>query len=323
MGQRNRIAILLFDGVNAVDVSGPAEAFTIARDSAGKAAYFIETWGVGGLEFRTESNLKLVADAQLDDTAPCDMLVIPGGRGARLKDVVDLLAPWLRDNGHRFGRIVSICTGAYPLAHSGLVEGRTLTTHWAHGADLHACYPAITVETDHLFLRDGKFYSSGGVASGIDLALEIIREDLGHKAAMDVAREMVVFLRRDGGQSQFSQLLQLQSKPSDPIQEACHWAAANLHADLSNDVLAEKARLSVRQFTRRFVASVGEPPATHVNRIRIEAAKSALSHGANVAQTAHAVGFETTDGFRRSFEKLVGITPHQFQARFGKAEEVL
>ncbi|WP_108810993.1 DJ-1/PfpI family protein [Sphingorhabdus sp. Alg231-15] len=321
MEKPKRVAIVLFEGVNALDVSGPAEAFATTRDCSGEAAYAIETWGLDAVEFQTESGLKLVADGLLPEGEPCDILIIPGGRGARLQETVEALATWLKDNAQSCERVVSVCTGAYPLAHSGLVDELTLTTHWAHEADLQARYPDVSVQADQLFLNDEKYYSSGGVASGIDLALEIIREDFGHEAAMDVAREMVVFLRRDGGQSQFSKLLQLQSQTDDPIQKACRWAAANLDADLSNEILAAKARLSVRQFTRKFIEAIGEPPATHINRMRIEAAKSALSQRANVAQTAHAVGFGSTDGFRKSFEKLTGITPTQFQARFGQAED--
>lgn len=322
MNVKKRVAIVLFDGVNALDVSGPAEAFSTARNGKGEAAYSIETWALDRKECLTESRLKFVADMLIEDCGACDMLIMPGGKGARSCEVIASLSEWLSKNERYCNRIVTICTGAYPLAASGLVDGSALTTHWAHGADLQSRYPSVRIETDHLYLRDGKFYSSGGVASGIDLALEIIREDLGHAAAMDVARQMVVFLRRDGGQSQFSRFLRLQMRADDPIHEACHWAAANLDADLGIEVLAEKARLSVRQFTRKFVASVGEPPATHINRLRIEAAKTALSQGSNVAQTAHAVGFASTDGFRKSFEKLVGITPGEFQARFGRAEDV-
>lgn len=323
MRHQRSVAIVLFEGVNALDVTGPAEAFATARLSNGEAAYTIETYAIHDLQVRTESGLTLLSDRALEHATPSDLLIIPGGRGARSKLVLEQLVKWLKTNAHSYKKVASICTGAFPLACSGLVDGSSITTHWAHGTELQEICAKVQVKTEHLFLSEGKFYSSGGVASGIDLALEIIRQDLGHSAAMAVAREMVVFLRRDGGQSQFSNLLQLQTKANDRLRETCNWAAANLDADLSNEVLAERAGLSVRQFTRKFVNAIGEPPATHINRLRVEAAKSALAEGTNIASTAHAVGFGSTDGFRKSFEKLVGITPGQFQARFGQVRESL
>lgn len=323
MNDKKHVAIILFDGVNALDVAGPAEAFSTARGASGEPAYWIETWGLDRLDCMSESRLKLTADKLLQDPQTCDMLIIPGGKGARSENVIAPLSAWLKQYEQRCNQIVTICTGAYPLAKSGLADGRKMTTHWAYGSDLQSRCPSITVETDNLFVRDGKFYSSGGVAAGIDLALEMITEDLGQAAAMDVAKQMVVFLRRSGGQSQFSSLLRLQSGTTKPIDEVCHWAAANLDADLGNEVLAEKAGLSVRQFTRRFVEAIGEPPAAHINRLRIEAAKTALSQGSNIALTANAVGFASTDGFRKSFEKIVGISPGEYHKRFSQKQEAL
>jgi transcriptional regulator GlxA family with amidase domain len=315
------VAVLLFDGVNALDVAGPMEAFAVARTAAGARAYRCATIALGAASVRSESGLSLGADGDAEDCAPADLLIVPGGRGVRAPEVLPRLGAWLRGHHDRFARIASVCTGAYVLAESGLADGRTLTTHWAHAAALARRYPKVKVTADSLFLADGPFHSSGGVTAGIDLALDLIQADCGPHAAMAAARELVVFLRRTGTQAQFSAPLQLQAPAAGDLDEVCLWAANNLGADLSVETLAERANLSVRQFTRRFTTAFGTPPARYLRSLRLDAARTALlERGGRLERIAHASGFGSVDGFRRAFERRFGLCPSDYRQRFGPGE---
>lgn len=319
MTETRLVAVLLFEGVNALDVAGPLEAFSAARRKNGSPAYRVVTWSLGPQVVRSESGLKLCADQAAPENAGADVLIVPGGAGVRAPETLRELAVWLRRNGDRFDRIASVCTGAYAIAESGLADGRVLTTHWAHAVDLTRRYPKVRVGADTLSARDGRIFSSGGVTAGIDLALDLIEADCGAKAAMAVARELVVFLRRTGSQAQFSEPLKLQALANDNLAEVCLWAANNLSADLSVEALASKAGISPRQFSRRFQASFGAAPASYVKRVRLGAACSALTEGrASIEQIAHSVGFGSVDGFRRAFERQFHIGPGEYRRRFAE-----
>ena len=316
-----QIAMLLFDGVNTLDVAGPVEAFAAVRGDDGAPAYRTVTIGLDATAVRAESGLTLGVDNDAATAASADLLIIPGGPGARAPDVLPRLGAWLRDHHARFGRIASVCTGAYVLAESGLADGLTITTHWAHAADLARRYPKVNVTSDSLFLADGRFYSSGGVTAGIDLALDIIAGDCGPGAAMETARELVVFLRRTGTQAQFSEPLKLQAPAAGDLDDVCLWAANNLGAELSVETLAGRANLSVRQFTRRFTSAFGAPPARYLRSLRLDAARTALlEQGGRLERIAHANGFASVDGFRRAFEHRFGLCPSEYQQRFGREE---
>jgi transcriptional regulator GlxA family with amidase domain len=311
------IAILLFPGVNALDVAGPVEAFSTVRRDDGASLYRPTTIALGTEAVRAESGLRLCVDLDATECDGADLLIIPGGAGVREPDTLPRLGEWLRVHHQRFGRIASVCTGAYVLAQSGLVDGRGLTTHWAHAADLRRRYPDVAISAESLFLKDGRFYSSGGVTAGIDLALDLIHADHGARAAMEAARQLVVFLRRTGSQAQFSDPLKFQASAVGALAEACHWAAGNLGAGLSVEALAERANLSVRQFTRRFSREFGTPPATFIRNLRLDAARAALvEHGGGFERIAHANGFRSVDGFRRAFERRFGLCPTDYRQRF-------
>ena len=215
-----------------------------------------------------------------------------------------------------FRRIASICTGAYALAEAGVLDGRDVTTHCAHVNEYQKRYPEVQISPDAIYLNDGRFYSSGGVTVGIDLALDLIENDFGSLAAMRVARELVVFLKRTGAQSQFSMPLQMQSGASGRMDEVCKWAAGHLNADLSVDALASRAGLSSRQFARRFRAAYGTPPAAYIKRLRLDGARTLLSQGVSLSRVVHASGFGSTDGFRRAFVEQFGVTPREYRKRF-------
>ena len=317
-----KVAVLLFDGVNAIDVTGPAEAFAIARADGTNAGYALAFWSLSGQPVATESGLRLMPDSRPPPAPRGDVLIIPGGAGIRNPGTLDALACWLKAHQEKFARVVSVCTGAYALAEAGVLDGRRVATHWAHADQLAARYPELTVDADALYLRDGRFHTSGGVTAGIDLALDLIRVDFGHATAAAVARELVVFLRRSGKQAQFSQPLRLMARAPDRLAETCLWAANHLDADLSVEALARRAHLSSRQFARRFRAAFGEAPATHVRRLRVDAARTLLEQGVSVQQAAPTVGFASVDGLRRAFEAVFGLTPREYQRRFETRESL-
>lgn len=310
------VAVLLFDQVNAIDVAGPMEAFSCVTGEDGEAGYSIVTWAVGNAAIRSEAGLRLSADETLPEHPQADILIVPGGKGIRDTGTLATLSGWLRRHAQRFPRVASICTGAYALAEAGLFDGRHVTTHWSFARDLQTRYPAIRVDADALFLRDGKYYSTGGVTAGIDLALELVDADFGARTAMAVARELVVFLRRSGAQAQFSAPLQMQTSAPGRLGDVCKWAAGNLQADLSVEALAARAGLGTRQFSRRFRDTFGSPPATYIKRLRLDAGRTMLGQGVGVAQAAHAAGFGSPDGFRRAFEAQFGVSPGEYRKRF-------
>lgn len=316
-----RIAMMLFEGVNSVDVAGPLEAFASVRNDRGEPAYRITTWSLGALRLTSESGLQLLADERAPDAPRADLLFVPGGPGVREPATLRALGAWLRRHHSKFRRVAAICTGAYALAESGLVDGRRITTHWAHAQDLRLRYPRVQVDDGALYLRDGRFYTAGGVTSGIDLALHLIEQDCGHRAAIAAARELVVFMRRPGGQSQFSAPLRLQASAPAELAEVCTWAAGHLDADLSVETLAARANLSARQLTRRFREAFDTTPARYMRALRLDAARTALAQPrASVARIARHCGFENVEVFRRAFERQYRTSPNEYRRRFAARE---
>lgn len=321
MGKPRIVAVLLYPGVNAIDVAGPLEAFATVRRADGAPEYESRIWTLGSRVVRSESGLQLCADTTAPNKPRADLLIVPGGAGVREPQTLARLSEWLARHHSRFQRIASVCTGAYALAEAGLVDGRAVATHWAHASDLQRRYPKVRVNADALFLKDGCFYSSGGVTAGIDLALELIEADCGPRAAMDAARDLVVFLRRTGAQVQFSAPLKFQIAAAGRLKDVCRWAAANLGADLSVEALASRAGLSVRQFSRCFNEAIGAPPASYIKALRLDAARTLLGQGASVAQAAQSIGFGSADAFRRAFERQFGIAPSEYRHRFALKPE--
>jgi transcriptional regulator GlxA family with amidase domain len=307
------VLIVLFDGVQSLDVTGPLEVFAHAP------GYEVTTASLHGAPARTSSGLRLTPDTALTDrTAPPDLLLVPGGEGARRRDP-DLVA-WLRENAAKANRLASVCTGAFLLAEAGLLDGRKVTTHWAHCEELAAQYPGVTVDPDPIFIKEGSLATSAGITAGIDLALALVEDDLGRAAALKVARELVVFLRRPGGQKQFSAQLSAQIANRAPLRDLQHWIAEHPAADLSVETLAQRASLSPRQFARAFAAEVGMPPGRYVDRTRLEAARRHLEDTADdVAATARACGYGTPEAMRRAFVRALGVSPAEYRRRFRPA----
>ena len=319
--RRRTIAFALFDGVAALDLVGPADAFAAANDlgtSPGKdPLYELQFLGVGKRRFRAESGISFEAHAELDALPECDTLIVPGGSGLREGRVGEKVASAVLRAKHA-RRIASVCTGIYGIAPTGLLDGRRVTTHWRFAEDVQARFPRLRMEADAIYVRDGRFATSAGVTAGIDLALGLIEEDAGPALALAVARELVVYLRRSGGQSQYSTPLKLQIASTDPIHEVTAFIAENLDRDLSIERLAAKAHLSPRQFSRRFSELLGVAPASFVLSMRLDEAKRLLGEErASVEEVALATGFRSADVFRRAFERRFGVGPRDYRARFG------
>lgn len=312
------IGLLAFDDVAALDLIGPSEAFAAARrDGDSRPVYRLVVIGVDGRAFRTESGLRIEATRGLASRGDLDTLIVPGGCGLRRPEVHDRVAAWLRRRAGRIRRIASVCTGIYGLAASGLLDGRDVTTHWRFARDVAQRFPALRVAPNALYVKDGPFYTSAGVTAGIDLALALIEEDLGPRAALAVARELVVYLKRPGGQEQFSEPLQFQFDVADPFAELVAWMHGHLRADLSVEALARRACLSPRQFSRRFRSAVARTPAAFVEELRLGEARQRLADSAaTIAAVAASVGFRSDDAFRRAFERRFGLTPSTYRSRF-------
>jgi transcriptional regulator GlxA family with amidase domain len=213
-----------------------------------------------------------------------------------------------------------VCTGIYGIAPSGLLDGRSVTTHWRFAEDVRKRFPLLKVNADCIFLQDEKFYTSAGITSGIDLALALIEQDCGRAVALSVARELIVFLKRPGGQGQYSEPLRLQVDSTDRTGDLAAWIEGNLDKDLSVPVLARRACLSERQFARRFKTIFGKTPAVYVEKTRLEHARKHLCESSlSVDRIAHATGFSSDDAFRRSFERHFSVSPKAFRATFGNA----
>jgi transcriptional regulator GlxA family with amidase domain len=316
------VLMVLFDQVQSLDVTGPLEVFTGANtwqaSRGGAPAYDIQTASLGGRAVRTSSGLRLTPDGDLRDQLSPDLLIVPGGEGSRRPDPE--LTAWLRVHGGQAGRLVSVCTGAFLLAEAGLLAGRRVTTHWAYCGALAARYPEVTVEPDPIFVRDGNVATSAGVTAGIDLALALAEDDLGRAAALDIARHLVVFLRRPGNQAQFSAQLAGQLASREPLRDVQRWIAEHPAADLSVETLARAASLSPRQFARAFAAEVGMPPGRYVDRIRLETARRRLEDTADgVEQTARSCGYGTPEAMRRAFVRVLGVSPGEYRRRFRPA----
>jgi len=317
-----RIGVLGFEGANAVDIVGPMEAFATAgrtdctrKESRG--AYRLYVIGLSEGPFAAECGIQFVPHCSLKDAPGLDTLIIPGGWGLREPGTNTAVAAWLRTRAPRIRRVASVCTGIYGLAPTGLLDGRRVTTHWRFVEDVSRRFPQLRLQGDSLFLKDGRYYTSGGVTAGIDLSLALIEEDMGPRTALAVARELVMYLKRPGGQEQYSEPLQFQARSLDSFADLVAWICAHLDRDLSVPVLAERARMSPRNFSRRFALALGCTPGDFVTIARLRAARDRLMDSRRSIDTiAASVGFRSADVFRRQFLCRFGITPSHYRERF-------
>ncbi|MFE9131953.1 GlxA family transcriptional regulator [Streptomyces sp. NPDC007148] len=311
------LLVVLFDEVQSLDVTGPVEVFAGA-EACCPGTYRLVTASLDGAPVRSSSGLTLVPDLALADAPVPDILLIPGGRGTRSPD--PRLVDWLREHGRVVGRLVSVCTGAILLARAGLLDGRRATTHWAYCDTLARHHPEIDIDPDPIYVRDGHVSTSAGVTSGIDLALALVEEDLGRETALNIARHLVVFLRRPGNQSQFSAQLAAQTARREPLREVQQWITEHPGDDLCVESLAARARLSPRHFARAFRAETGTTPGRFVDRVRLEHARRLLEDTADgVEEISRASGYGTPEAMRRAFVKALGAAPAEYRRRFRPA----
>jgi transcriptional regulator GlxA family with amidase domain len=320
-----RVVFLAFDGVQSLDLSGPLEVFaTAARIGEPRAPrYDVEVCARVAGPFTSSSGLTMIARRGIGQArAAIDTLIVPGGIGTRaaMRDARFLAA--MKRAAARARRVASVCTGALLLAEAGLLDGSPATTHWAFCDLLRRVRPAVDVQPDPIFVRAGKIWTSAGVTAGIDLALALVEEDHGAELARDVARWLVMYTRRAGGQSQFSAPLSAPHVARAPMRELAAWVLENLAADLSVAALARRARMSPRNFARVFRRDVGRTPAEHVQALRVEAARGALeATSRSIDEVATDCGFGTTETMHRVFRRALGVTPGDYRRRFAPLSE--
>lgn len=320
------VVFIAFDGVQMLDVAGPMEVFAVANEHlpAGATPYRLTLGSPAGRPLGTHAGLQLGPVAALQDLPErIDTLVVTGGsEQALLAAAADPVAkPWLQRQAPAVRRVVGVCTGSLVLAAAGLLDGRRATTHWNRCALLQSLGQGIEVEPDAIFVASHPVYTSAGVTAGIDLCLALVEADHGAATALAVARELVLFLRRPGGQSQFSAGLQVQATAAPPIQALVAALVADPTGDCSVAALAGRVGMSERTFARSFRRETGFSPAQFVEAARVERAKALLESSAwPLARVAQRAGFASVDALQRAFMKRVRITPGQYRERFGVAQ---
>ncbi len=315
------IVMAAFPGGNLIDIAGPLQAFETASEISGGAAYRLLTVSESGGPIVTSPGLTITTlplAALGGETI--DTLIVPGGLPRSGVFDLDLLIAWLAKNAARPRRLCSVCTGAFLLADAGLLAGKRITTHWSRVDELKRRHPGLDIEPDAIFVEDDGVWTSGGVTAGIDLALALIEADFGHEIAIATARQLVMFVKRPGGQSQFSAPLSLQSARTGRFAALHGWIAAHLDQPLTVERLAEKAGMSPRSFARLYVAEIGSTPAKSVELIRLEVACRTLTEtDLPLKRIAVDSGFGSEQNLRRVIQRRFGVAPADYRARFGSA----
>ncbi len=318
------VHVLAFANVQVLDVTGPLQVFASANDLARQQGlplpYTPTVIAVGGGAVMSSAGLALLAEPLPSEGS--DTLLIAGGWGVYEAAKDPALVAWVKEHGLRSRRVASVCTGAFLLAASGWLDGRRVVTHWTRCEQLAEQHPQLRVEPNPIFINDGPVWTSAGVTAGIDLSLALVEEDLGRAVALEVARHLVVFLKRPGGQSQFSVTLSLQ-KQGSRFDDLHAWIAENLTRDLGLSSLAAEVGMSERSFVRHYRADTGQTPARAVELIRLETARRLLSDTAvSIKRVAVQCGFGSEETLRRSFLRAMGVTPQAYRERFAVSPQV-
>ncbi|MBE1546287.1 transcriptional regulator GlxA family with amidase domain [Mycobacterium sp. OAS707] len=314
MAAARDVVFVVFDGMTLLDVAGPAEVFAEANRFG--ASYRVSMASVDGQDVLTSVGVRLAVSAPIASVKQVDTVVVSGGDNLVGRPIDPQLVAAVAALRPRTRRMASICTGSFILAQTGLLDGRRATTHWRQTALMSRAYPSINVEPDAIFVRDGDVYTSAGVSAGIDLALALVEDDHGPDLSRDVARSLVVYLKRAGGQSQFSVLVESRAPERSQLRRVTDAIAADPGADHTVKTLAAQASLSTRQLTRLFQSELGTTPARYVEMIRIDAARSALDAGRSVADSARLAGFGSAETLRRVFVSQLGLSPRAYRDRF-------
>lgn len=322
----HRVVMLAYPDAQILDITGPLEVFSRAarwlRDEGRtqKLAYSVEIVAARAGPVRMSSGLELVASRSYRQARKIDTLMVSGGIGYANACEDAALIGWLQRQQPRVQRMASICTGALILAEAGLLHGRRATTHWDYCEVLSRQHADVAVDPDAIYVQQGNLYTSAGVTAGMDLALALVEEDWGREAALAVAQALVMYLKRPGGQSQFSSLMAAQESLSDPFRELQIWIHAHLHEDLSVERLAAKRAMSPRNFARAFLREVGETPAKYIAHARLETARRELAESRKgMDQVAARCGFGTAETMRRTFIRHLRVSPHDYRQRFQSA----
>lgn len=306
------IAFLVFPEFQILDLSGPLAAFEIAKEIGVSDPYCCSVVSLSGGPVMSSAGLEV--RSQKIRSSPYDTLIVVGGKAFSKPYDLPMVSDHLANaaaKGTR--RVASVCTGAFLLASAGLLDGRRATTHWRQTARLQRNFPKVRVQPNHIFTKDGGIWTSAGISAGIDLALAMIEEDLGNAVSHEVARAMVVYHRRPGGQSQFSAMADMEPT-TDRMREVLSYMREHLNEQLSTEHLASIACLSLRQFGRAFLLETGETPAKAVERLRVEVARLRVERGAEpIELIAHSVGFKDPERMRRAFIRVIGHPPQSIR----------
>jgi transcriptional regulator GlxA family with amidase domain len=318
--------------MTAADLMGPAETFSHAKirmiDSPSspesvRDCYQALTIGIDAKSCVTECGIVIKPHWSIDSPPPLDTIIVPGGSGIHDPKLNKKITKWLVRRAPATRRIAALGAGIYAVAATGLLDGREVVTHWRFAKDVALQFPKLRVNPNNLFLKDGPFYTCAGATAGIDLALSLIEEDYGQRVSLMVARELVVYLKRSGGQEQYSEPLQFQAESVSRFSELATWIHTHLNEDLSVEALAARACLCPRHFSRRFKSEFGTSPADFVERLRLDEACRRLSDGDNsIENVGTSVGFKSADSFRRAFERRLGVSPSDYRRRFSTAAKV-
>ncbi|MCE1225541.1 MAG: GlxA family transcriptional regulator [Geobacteraceae bacterium] len=318
------IVIAIYDGCEVLDATAPAEAFemanrTLLEQGGTQPAYRVSLVAENAGQVITSSGLRLVADSWSEVTTAIDTLAVVGGPRVALQCAVAnySLITWLRSMPDRARRLVSICSGAFMLAEAHLLDGRRATTHWMETERLAREYPLVKVDPDAIFVKDGPIATSAGATAGLDLALALIEDDFGKHLALAVARRLVLYLKRPGGQTQFSTHLRAQMVAGESLTMTLAWMEENFQHRITVEMLAEHACMSPRNFARTFLRETGTTPAKYLELVRLEHAIQLLEGSSQpLAVIAQACGFSTTEHLRRGFYRHLGISPGAYRERF-------
>jgi transcriptional regulator GlxA family with amidase domain len=311
LGHELMIGVLIFPDFQLLDAAGPISAFEIAARFAG-AAPAIKTLAVTPGPVRSSSGVEMLARG-LKPSSAITTLIVAGGEGSRTAAACERTLAFVRAMGKRGIRIASVCSGAFILAEAGLLDGRRATTHWQRTRQLMAAYPKVKLEADRIYTRDGNIWTSAGITAGIDLSLAMVAEDYGEEIAQQTAKQLVLYYRRSGGQSQFSSLLELKT-PTGRFAPLLAWAREHLDAPLTVEDMAEQAGMSSRHFTRAFIAEIGTSPSKAVERLRIEVARQRVQSSSEaIERVAETTGFRDPERMRRAFIRAFGQPPQSLR----------
>ena len=312
-----RIVITGPQPVDMLDLVGPLEVFKFAPEYE-----VIVASPKGTTELQLNHGFKLSDAVPFTElVGSIDTLVVAGGPEPNHGRYDADYLGWITEAAARSRRVVAICTGAFVLAAAGLLDGKKAVTHWEYCDQLSRQYPSVEVEPDRIYLRDGSIYTSAGITAGMDLALALVEEDHGHQVALQIARILVMFLVRPGGQSQFSHMLSRQAATSQPLRELQVWMIENLREDLSVERLAKRIGMSARNFTRVCLRETRMNPGQFVDRMRVEAAQQMIdSSSMGLKEIADACGFQTALAMRRTFIRVLGITAGEYASRFKRSQ---